>query len=62
MKDQSPKINAQIERLSRHHQALEHQLAGFAQRPWLTPEDEALSREIKKRKLRAKDRIVALSQ
>lgn len=49
-----------IEHLERKHQTLDAELGELVRRPYLTPEEHQLARELKKEKLRAKDGIAAL--
>lgn len=51
-----------IEHLERKHRTLDAKLGELESRLYLTPEEYQLSRELKKRKLRAKDGITALRQ
>jgi hypothetical protein len=52
----------QIEHLQRKHRTLDAELGELISHPHLTPEEYQLARELKKRKLRAKDGITALRQ
>jgi hypothetical protein len=51
---------SQIERLRKHHGVLEEQLQELQQLPHPTGTEQARARELKKRKLLAKDRIAGL--
>jgi hypothetical protein len=48
--------------LERQHQGLDAQLEGLMRRAYLTPIEQQTARELKKRKLSAKDRIAALKR
>jgi hypothetical protein len=52
----------QIKHLERKHRTLDAELGELVNQPRLTPDEYQLSRELKKRKLRAKDGITALRQ
>lgn len=49
-----------IEHLERKHQSLDAELGELVRRPYLTPDEYQLARELKKEKLRTKDGITAL--
>jgi hypothetical protein len=49
-----------IEDLEHQHRGLDAELMALTRRAYLTPEEQRAARELKKRKLSAKDRIVAL--
>lgn len=51
-----------LQHLERKHQLLERQLDTLANQPYLTQEEHQRISELKKRKLLAKDGIVALRQ
>ena len=51
-----------IEQLKRKHSSLDAELGELMNQTHLTPEEYQLARELKKRKLRAKDGIVALRE
>ena len=48
--------------LERQHRGLDAELEVLMRRSHLTPTEEQVAREIKKRKLNAKDRIMALKR
>jgi hypothetical protein len=52
----------QLKHLERKHKTLDAELGQLVGQAYLTPEEYQLSRELKKRKLRAKDGIAALRQ
>jgi hypothetical protein len=47
----------QLEALHARHRLLENELSTLARRAYLTPSEQQRSRELKKEKLRAKDRM-----
>lgn len=49
-----------IEDLEHQHRGLEAELVALTRRAYLTPEEQRVARDLKKRKLNAKDRIAAL--
>lgn len=49
-----------LQDLERQHRGLEAELEALMRRAYLTPLEQETARELKKRKLNAKDRIVAL--
>lgn len=51
---------ARLHDLERQHQGFDAQLDALARRAYLTPLEQQAARELKKRKLNAKDRIAAL--
>lgn len=52
----------EIERLQNTHASLKTELESLRRRAYLTPAEEFRARELKKEKLKAKDRIRILSQ
>jgi hypothetical protein len=48
--------------LERQHRGLDNELEGLMRRSYLTPIEQQTARELKKRKLNAKDRIAALKR
>jgi uncharacterized protein YdcH (DUF465 family) len=52
----------EIERLQNTHATLKTELESLRRRAYLTPAEEFRARELKKEKLKAKDRIRVLSQ
>ena len=48
-----------LARLEKHHRNLDARVETLAERPWLLPSEQKLIGELKRRRLRAKDRIVA---
>jgi hypothetical protein len=48
--------------LERQHRGFEAELEGLLRRAHLTPTEEQAARELKKKKLSAKDRIMALKR
>lgn len=46
--------------LERQHQSLDTEVEALSRRAYLTPLEQQTARELKKRKLNAKDRIAAL--
>ncbi len=48
--------------LERKHRGLDAELEALTRRAYLTPVEEQVARELKKRKLNAKDRIAALKR
>jgi hypothetical protein len=53
---------AVIEVLEDQHRGLDAQLEALTRRAYLTPIEQQTARELKKRKLNAKDRIAALKR
>jgi hypothetical protein len=51
-----------LQDLERQHRGLENELEMLMRRAYLTPLEQETARELKKRKLNAKDRIVALKR
>ena len=51
-----------LQHLERKHQSLERELGALLNQPRLTPEEDRHVSELKKRKLIAKDHIMALRQ
>jgi hypothetical protein len=51
-----------LQHLERKHQLLERELDALSSQPHLTPEEHQHVTELKKRKLQAKDGIMALRQ
>ena len=51
-----------LHELERQHQGLNAELEGLMRRAHLTPIEQQAARELKKRKLNAKDRIIALKR
>lgn len=49
-----------IEDLEHHHRGLDSQIEALMRRAYLTPREQQAARELKKKKLSAKDRIAAL--
>jgi len=49
-----------LQDLERQHRGLDAELEGLMRRAYLTPIEQQAARELKKRKLNAKDRIAAL--
>jgi hypothetical protein len=49
-----------LQDLERQHRGLDVELEGLMRRAYLTPIEQQAARELKKRKLNAKDRIAAL--
>lgn len=49
-----------IEDLENQHRGLDAQIEALTRRAYLTPIEQQMARELKKRKLNAKDRIMAL--
>lgn len=52
----------EIERLQNTHATLKMELESLRRKAYLTPSEEYRARELKKEKLRAKDRLRLLSQ
>jgi hypothetical protein len=51
-----------LDDLERQHRGLEAELEGLMRRAYLTPLEQETARNLKKRKLDAKDRIAALKR
>lgn len=51
-----------IQSLEHQHRGLDAELAALMRRAYLTPLEQQTARELKKKKLRAKDRIAALKR